>query len=358
MEVDAGLLGTLVAMGFEQEAAANALLITNNASLDEALDYLQRCCLEAGEGGAPGGSTTDTKKATPDVQLPENPTSLADYGYHFNDEGELRHLETGTPFQFINQKHYEAMGDMIVRHIQEAMLKAYQLTEQIIPLHDVPYEMPRSCLYMSPEWETAEVLLLLTHGSGNVRAGQWARKPCFNDSLQIGSVLPYIKKAQEAGWAVIVLNPNLNEGTINGKRVPIARNESPEAHYLYVWDTFVSKAQAKHVLMVSHSYGGVSTINLIEKREKQVLQRLRALALTDSIHFFKHRRITRQGFDWLATNCIDWVSSDLPLDSPVDNKADCYCVSAGTNKHEHTSGFAIESVFNFFQARLEVAAFL
>jgi hypothetical protein len=43
--------------------------------------------------------------------------------------------------------------------------------------------------------------------------------------------------------------------------------------------------------------------------EKQVLQRLRALALTDSIHFFKHRRITRQGFDWLATNCIDWVSS-------------------------------------------------
>jgi hypothetical protein len=79
-------------------------------------------------------------------------------------------------------------------------------------------------------------------------------------------VLPYIKKAQEAGWAVIVLNPNLNEGTINGKRVPIARNESPEAHYLYVWDTFVSKAQAKHVLMVSHSYGGVSTINLIEKR--------------------------------------------------------------------------------------------
>jgi hypothetical protein len=155
-------------------------------------------------------------------------------------------------------------------------------------------------------------------------------------------VLPYIKKAQEAGWAVIVLNPNLNEGTINGKRVQIARNESPEAHYLYVWDTFVSKAQAKHVLMVSHSYGGVSTINLIEKRgtphlfyiprstrnrvvtntlvwgeraEKQVLQRLRALALTDSIHFFKHRRITRQGFDWLATNCIDWVSSGLPTRS-------------------------------------------
>jgi hypothetical protein len=55
-----------------------------------------------------------------------------------------------------------------------------------------------------------------------------------------------------------------------------------------------------------------NTSCLGERAEKQVLQRLRALALTDSIHFFKHRRITRQGFDWLATNCIDWVSSGLP----------------------------------------------
>jgi hypothetical protein len=56
-----------------------------------------------------------------------------------------------------------------------------------------------------------------------------------------------------------------------------------------------------------------------------------------------------------AASCADWNErkrcADLPLDSPVDNKADCYCVSAGTNKHEHTSGFAIESVFNFFQVR-------
>jgi hypothetical protein len=35
----------------------------------------------------------------------------------------------------------------------------------------------------------------------------------------------------------------------------------------------------------------------------------------------------------------------------VDNKADCYCVSAGTNKHEHTSGVAIDSVFNFLKVR-------
>jgi hypothetical protein len=141
----------------------------------------------------------------------------------------------------------------------------------------VPYEMPRSSLYMSPGWDTAEVLLLLTHGttalavcygvvraphvsqtmllgrrgsgSGNVRAGQWARKPCFNDSLQvrllpqhlraslgltsalpprdqIGSVLPYIKQAHEAGWAVIVLNPNLNEV----HSLDVLSCSSPRAH--------------------------------------------------------------------------------------------------------------------------------
>jgi hypothetical protein len=29
------------------------------------------------------------------------------------------------------------MGDMIVRHIQSAMVQEYKLAEQLIPLHDV-----------------------------------------------------------------------------------------------------------------------------------------------------------------------------------------------------------------------------
>jgi uncharacterized UBP type Zn finger protein len=75
-EVDAGLMATLVSMGFEQEAAANALLITNNASLDEALDYLQRYCLPAGAGAEGGAPPAHDKKDVVDVQVPVLPLPL------------------------------------------------------------------------------------------------------------------------------------------------------------------------------------------------------------------------------------------------------------------------------------------
>jgi hypothetical protein len=64
--VDAGLLATLMGMGFEREVVVNALLITNNASLIEALDYLQKYCLPA---GAEGGGASDKTKDAVEVQV-------------------------------------------------------------------------------------------------------------------------------------------------------------------------------------------------------------------------------------------------------------------------------------------------
>jgi hypothetical protein len=32
----------------------------------------------------------------------------------------------------------------------------------------------------------------------------------MNESLEIGSILPYLTKAHKAGFATLVLNPNLN----------------------------------------------------------------------------------------------------------------------------------------------------
>eukprot|EP00064_Thunnus_orientalis_P010758 superscaffoldBa00001489_g10785 len=40
-------------------------------------------------------------------------------------------------------------------------------------------------------------------------------------------------------------------------------NGSSEEHVLYVWDHFVSKAAAKNVFIVAHSYGGLSFVELV-----------------------------------------------------------------------------------------------
>lgn len=58
---------------------------------------------------------------------------------------------------------------------------------------------------------TNDKLLVLIHGSGAVRAGQWARALCINESLEIGSILPYLRQAKKEGYGVIVCNPNDNK---------------------------------------------------------------------------------------------------------------------------------------------------
>lgn len=34
-------------------------------------------------------------------------------------------------------------------------------------------------------------------------------------------------------------------------------SESPEEHFFYVWDKFISKAAAQTIVVVAHSYGGI-----------------------------------------------------------------------------------------------------
>lgn len=40
-------------------------------------------------------------------------------------------------------------------------------------------------------------LMVLIHGSGVVRAGQWARRLIINEDLDSGTQIPYIKRAVE-----------------------------------------------------------------------------------------------------------------------------------------------------------------
>ena len=56
---------------------------------------------------------------------------------------------------------------------------------------------------------TTDKLLVLIHGSGVVRAGQWARRLIINDCLDSGTQIPYIKRAME-----VLITLLLSVGTI------------------------------------------------------------------------------------------------------------------------------------------------
>eukprot|EP01006_Ploeotia_vitrea_P027106 TRINITY_DN59973_c0_g1_i2.p1 TRINITY_DN59973_c0_g1~~TRINITY_DN59973_c0_g1_i2.p1 ORF type:complete len:383 (-),score=170.53 TRINITY_DN59973_c0_g1_i2:75-1223(-) len=377
--------------------------------------------------------------------------TLREFGYKYNERGELVMINDETQrFAFVNQRHYDMLGNVVVTHIQKLMRQDAGMHEVLLPLSapidsdarlreaveesatifkddgkpnpksdsdnddgsddEAAKQREFSNVFASPDLMTnKDTVLVLLQGSGAVRAGMWARALCINNSLDLGTVLPYLKRAHANKWATIVLNPNLNAGTEvldhhddgkhdddedeyskNPKPEPtkaqhlvlsgyanmahrfrtaqtrIPGNHSPSAHTLYVWDNILRHTQARNLMIVAHSAGGHCTMQLLRRRMDEVLPRLRCVAFTDSVHSAASDD-PKQVVTFLRNHCINWVRSDLPVGAKVEpepipeslrrlgysNEADCKLLSAGHHKHEFTSGTAIDSVFAFLQQKLD-----
>lgn len=110
----------------------------------------------------------------------------------------------------------------LIDHYVYELLEKEGLKKLPVP-KKIPSKRPElnSFIFASEDAFENDKLMVLIHGSGVVRAGQWARRLIINDSLNTGTQLPYIKKAREMGYAVMVLNTNDNFRTLNGKSMEI-----------------------------------------------------------------------------------------------------------------------------------------
>ncbi|KAF3850974.1 hypothetical protein F7725_012746 [Dissostichus mawsoni] len=323
--------------------------------------------------------------------------------------GGLRHLKTGEPFVFNaredlhrwNQKRYEALGEIITQYVYELLEKKCNMTKQILPKYSFFHttcvfpeclgrrtdDEPTSFIYLSPDaLSNPSKLLVLIQGSGVVRAD------IINQDLDSGTQIPFITRAMEEGYGVMVLNPNENylepcplpcpllpnpltnlqkkrdrkddkEGKkkrefyekyrnpqkeTETERIPIRENSSSEEHVLYVWDHFVSQAKAKNVFIMAHSYGGLSFVELMNQRETEVKEKVCAVALTDSAHNIWLQETSKGTQDWMQQHCCNWVSSPEPVDTLLDPMLrDC------PRRHELTSWMSFDSIFRFFNKSLE-----
>lgn len=288
------------------------------------------------------------------------PSTIEDFGYFFNDFGQLRNVKTGEPYLFqvrpddlsYNQRRYEALGDVITEHVYQILETETRLTRVTVPVNAQDDE-PSTFVFASEDaFTNKDRLLILIHGSGVVRAGQWSRRLIINDSLKKGTQLPYIRRAQGLGYAVIVLNTNDTHRVINGVRVPVRESETPEKHARHVWEYIIEKkAPARHIAVVAHSYGGVVAVNVAKEFFASFSHRVFAVALTDSVHSFARQKIPPGVAQFFSKVGRNWVSSPEPLDRPLperfDGSVDVKRVSAGTVTHEMTSWSSFASVFEF-----------
>jgi len=291
------------------------------------------------------------------------PDTLEGFGYAFNTDGQLRKIDPNTgkpgnePFEFhvsedqdYNQERYEALGDVITEYVYSLLETEVGLQRMMVPQSGAVQES--AVIFVSPDaLSKPDVLLVLIPGSGAVKSGQWARSLIINDSLQSGSQIPFIKRARELGYAVIVMNPNENTKVINGKEIKIVNSGDATEHADYVWKHYVKEGTPKHIAVIAHSYGGFLTVDLATRYFFHFHSRVFAIALTDSVHNMKRQNVPHRAAEYLQKVSRNWVSSNTPLDTPLPVPMGCEIprVSAGHRKHEMTSWSSFESVFKFLE---------
>ncbi|XP_069887190.1 cotranscriptional regulator ARB2A isoform X6 [Dipodomys merriami] len=307
------------------------------------------------------------KKDEPPLDFPD---TLEGFEYAFNERGQLRHIKTGEPFVFNyredlhrwNQKRYEALGEIITKYVYDLLEKDCNLKKISIPV-DATESEPKSFIFMSEDALTnPQKLMVLIHGSGVVRAGQWARRLIINEDLDSGTQIPFIKRAVDEGYGVIVLNPNENYIEVEKPKIHVqsSSDSSDEPAEKRERKDKVSKETKKRrdfyekyrnpqkEKEMMHLY-----IRMIQ-READVKSKVTAVALTDSVHNVWHQEAGKTIREWMRENCCNWVSSSEPLDTSVESMLpDCPRVSAGTDRHELTSWKSFPSIFKFFNEAAE-----
>jgi len=119
----------------------------------------------------------------------------------------------------------------------------------------------------SPDWLTATKMLIIIQNSSGSLIGICSRSACFDYGLSKGTWIPYIERARELGYAVLLLRPNTNSITnTTGEKIPIKGSESPEIHVLNVWNNIVPKAeQVTHIALLGFGSGAALCKDLFLK---------------------------------------------------------------------------------------------
>ena len=115
--------------------------------------------------------------------------SLIDFNYKFDEEGSLKEVDengelTENGFKFDvyegnskkNQQRYEELGLVMDQEVYR-MLETRAGLERV----SVGPGSPQSFVFCSPDLDTKTEVVVLIHGSGVVRAGQWARRLIINE---------------------------------------------------------------------------------------------------------------------------------------------------------------------------------
>ncbi|XP_067941953.1 serine/threonine-protein kinase Nek5-like [Watersipora subatra] len=211
------------------------------------------------------------------------------------------------------------------------------------PRVDPTFDNPGTVIFATPDWKRCRNLLVLIHGSGQVKVGQWAQKRMvYSNSLESGTQLPYIRKALANDYELLILNCNDYK--------PVTGCDSFINHGLYVWKNYVMKSEAQKIAIKSHSHGGSIVEAVYNNFESHFRKKVYANAFTGDASV----QVPLNDFTRAITR--SWIKSSEPLGMALHTGSELSCISAGTTEHSYTPHNAFPKVFEFLAERFSDAS--
>jgi serum/glucocorticoid-regulated kinase 2 len=205
--------------------------------------------------------------------------------YYFDAKNFLRQQQTDMTVntkQAIEGNFGPELLEFMHDYVQEKIEKDFGMQKACIPSPDVPAHCE---IFMSSDFATRKHLLVLVACKRDTPPGIWSRGLCLSHGLDVGSMLPVIKKAIEAGYGVVVLNPKKNsveepgvfaedttgqEGEVAAAapkvKLMIEGSKSGEEHILTVWDKYLAPSQATNISFLTCTEGADLVNHLVRER--------------------------------------------------------------------------------------------
>lgn len=248
--------------------------------------------------------------------------------------------------KLMSQLAYEELALSIILDVQSTLITRYQLSEIWLPIQEKYSHSPRCNIFVSANWSTStNKKLILIQGAGQVRAGIWSRSVCINESLETGSMLPFVEKGLEEQYDILILNPNFTKDPETKSGIPL--NSSRVEHGEYVWEKFISSTVGG-LYLVAHSCGGISVQNWANRYWQEFKTRVKKIAYTDAV--VTSEKLGNEKGVFMKKVARHWKASKKPGNEKLNTFSNVPEYSAGHKKHEYTSGYAFPYIFPFFQS--------
>jgi serum/glucocorticoid-regulated kinase 2 len=225
----------------------------------------------------------------------------------------------------------------IARYVEDKIKADYNCVSIPVPEEEDP-SIPTTSIIASADWMTARKLLLIVQNAYGSQLGIFSRSICFDQGISKGTWLPYIDRAVNQGYSIMLVRPNTNsvlrENRGTTVKIPIKGSESPEIHILNVWANVLESAEnLERIVLLGFGNGASLCKDLFLKElvTRGDQQRIRGFITIEASHIIE-KDDAGDIRDVLGNIAVNMESNPAPAGYRLAYRKDtlgCTCISLG-----------------------------